>query len=99
MTEYRKAQTFLAHSVDPLQDDAMCELDPTSRSDLDPFGSQRRVVTDRYEHSNVNQRARGSRIQGQLENGDAARSPKFRRYHDQAPRRIKNEIHNTISVS
>jgi hypothetical protein len=99
VTDYRKAQTLLAHSVDPLQDDAWCELDPTSRSDLDPFSIQCRIVTDRYKHSNVNQRARGSGIQGQLENGTAARSPQFRPYDNQAPRRIKNEIHNTIAVS
>gem|GEM_PF-2854159 len=99
MTEYGKAQAFLAHSIDPLQDDSRCELDPTSRSDLDPFGIQCGIVTNRHKHSNVNQRARGSGIQGQLENGTAARPPQFSPYDNQAPPRIKNEIHNTIAVS
>lgn len=99
VTEHRKAHPFLAQCADPLQDDARRELDPASRSDLDPLRSHRRIVTNSYEHPNVDQSTRSSRVQGQLENAAAARSPQFRLYNDQAPTRIENEIHNTIAVS
>ena len=94
-----KAQMFLAQGLDPLQDDTRCELDSASRSDLHPLRGQRRIVTDSHEHSNVNQRARGSGIKGQLENAAAARPPQFHRDDDQTPLRIKNKSHNTIAVS
>jgi hypothetical protein len=99
VAEHRKAQSFLAQSANPLQDDARCKLDPASGGDLDPRPSRRRIVTNGYEHSNVDQRAGGSGIQGQLENAAAAWPPQFRTYDDRAPTRIENEIHNTIAVS
>ena len=99
MTEYGKAQALLAESAEALQDDTRRELDTASRSDLDPIRSQRGIITDGYKHSHVNQCARGSGINGQLENAAAARPPQFCPYDDQASLRIKDKTHKTIAVS
>lgn len=97
--EYRKPLALAAQRTDPLQDNLRGELHTTSCSDLNPIRGQGRIVAYRHEHANVNQCARGSRIEGQLEDATTARSPQFRTHNDGATRRIENKTHNTIAVS
>src|SRR5258708_11474679 len=57
MEEQRKTRAHLRQGDQSPQLDARRKLNPASRCNLDPVRSERGIVTDRYEHRDVHQRA------------------------------------------
>jgi len=84
MTEYRKSEALLSEGGQSLQFDARRKLNATSRCDLDPVRSQRRIASNSHQHCNVDQRAGGPSIEGQAQDGAATRPIEFRPDDDEA---------------
>jgi len=89
MSEHRKSEELLPKGGQSLQFDARGKLNSTSRRDLDPIRGQRRVVSYGHQHRDVHQRAGGSGIEGQPQDGAAARPIEFRPDDDEAATRIE----------
>lgn len=89
MAEHRKSEALLPEGGQSLQFDAGRKLNSTSRCDLYPVRSQGRVVSYSHQHRDVHQRAGGSRIEGQPQDGAATRPIEFRPDDDEAATRIE----------
>jgi hypothetical protein len=89
MAEHWKSETLLPEGSQSLQFDARRKLNSTSRGNLDPVCSQRRIVSNSHQHRNVHQSAGGSSIEGEAQDGAAARSIEFRPDDDEAATRIE----------
>jgi hypothetical protein len=89
MAEHGESETLLPKGRQSLQFYAGSKLDSTSRGNLDPVRSQRRIVSDGHQHRNVHQSAGGSSIEGEPQDGAAARSIEFRPDDNETAPRIE----------
>jgi hypothetical protein len=89
MAEHRKSEALLPESGQSLQFDAGRKLNSTSRSDLDPARGKRRIASNSHQHRNVHQRAGGSGVKSQAQDGAATWPIEFRPDDDEAAPRIE----------
>src|ERR1035437_5731778 len=99
MAEHRKSEALLSEGGQSLQFDARRKLNSTSRCDLDPVRGQRRIASNSHQHCNADQRAGGSGIDGQAQDGAATRPIELRPDDDKAAPRSESKTHNAIAVS
>ena len=89
MAEHRETEALLPKGGQSLQFNARRKLNSTSRRDLNPVRSQRRVVSYSHQHRNVHSRAGGTGIEGQPQDGAATRPIEFRPDDNEAATRIE----------
>lgn len=97
--QHREITTLLAHRSDLSNNNTRSEFHSTARSDLDPIGSQRRLVAYGCQRRNVDHSPCSARVQGQAQNDGSRRTGYLGLDHNETAFRIERVAHNTTAVS
>jgi hypothetical protein len=98
VAEHRERATIATESEQARHRDQRRVLDTTTGRHLHPLRSERRIVAGGDEGADVDHRARGSGIQGEMHQGAARRPVQLGTDDDQAGVAVESKGHTTMAV-